>query len=84
MAVGRYKLIADADGGNTKLFDLHSDPGEVLDIAPVRPDVVRDLKVRLLDELMNIAANAPAPSPGSTTELTDQEVEQLRELGYLQ
>jgi hypothetical protein len=75
VTVGRYKLIADADGRNTRLFDLHSDPGELLDIAPVRPDVVRDLKVRLLDELMNIAANAPAPSPEATAKLDDTEVE---------
>ena len=82
VTVGRYKLIADADGGNTRLFDLVSDPGELHDIAPVRSDVVRDLKVELLDELMNIAANAPAPE--ATVELTDEEVEQLRELGYVQ
>ena len=80
VTVGRYKLIADADGGKTRLFDLISDPGELLDIASVRPDVVRDLKVRLLDELMTIAANAPEPEV--TAELTDEEVERLRELGY--
>jgi len=84
MTVGRYKLIANADGGKMRLFDLVSDPGEILDIAPVRPDVVRDLKVRLLDELITIAANAPAQSPEATIELTDEEVEQLRELGYVQ
>jgi arylsulfatase A-like enzyme len=81
ITVGRYKLIGDPDGDNTRLFDLVSDSGELIDIAPVRPDVVRDLKVRLLDELMNIAANAPPPQ--ATTEPTDEEVEQLRELGYI-
>jgi len=75
VTAGRYKLIANADGRDTRLFDLHSDPAELLDIAPVRPDVVRDLKLRLLDELMNIAANAPAPSPETTAELDDTEVE---------
>jgi arylsulfatase A-like enzyme len=73
VTVGRFKLIADADGRKTRLFDLHSDPGELLDIAPVRPDVVRDLKVQLLDELMSIAANAPAPE--ATVELTEEKSE---------
>jgi hypothetical protein len=81
MTVGRYKVITDADGGSARLFDLISDPGELNDIAQVRPDVVGDLKVRLLDELMKIAANAPPPEV--TTEPTEEEVEQLRELGYI-
>jgi len=82
VTVGRYKLIADAKGGKARLFDLVSDPGERLDIAPVRPDVVRDLRVRLLDQLMKIAATAPPAS--ATVELPDEQVEELRELGYVQ
>jgi len=81
MTVGRYKLIADADGGKARLFDLVTDPGERLDIAPVRPDVVRELQVRLLDELMKIAATAPEAS--AAIELPAEQVEQLRELGYV-
>jgi arylsulfatase A-like enzyme len=82
VTVGRYKLIADAKGGKARLFDLVSDPGERLDIAPVRPDVVRDLRVHLLDQLMKIAATAPPAS--ATVELPDKQVEELRELGYVQ
>jgi len=82
VTVGPYKLIADVDGGNTRLFDLVSDPGERRDVAPVRPDVVRDLSARLRDYLLHIAATAPAPA--ATVELSDEQVEQLRELGYLQ
>jgi arylsulfatase A-like enzyme len=81
ITIGRYKLIADSDGGRARLFDLVSDPGELIDIAPVRPDVVGDLKLRLLDEVAKIAAKAP-PSE-ATTDLTSEEVERLRELGYV-
>ncbi len=81
VTVGRYKLIIDPDGGTPRLFDLVSDPGELIDIAPVRSDIVGDLKVRLFDELMRIAANAPAPE--APVELTDEEMEQLGELGYI-
>jgi len=80
LTVGRYKLIADSDGTNTRLFDLVNDPEERLDIAPVRSDVVRELRILLLDELMRIAAAAPMAS--ATIELPEDQVEQLRELGY--
>jgi arylsulfatase A-like enzyme len=82
VTVGTYKLIADVDGGNPRLFDLVTDPGERLDVAPARPDVVRDLRARLRDYLLHIAATAPAPV--AMVELSDEQVEQLRELGYAQ
>ena len=79
---GRYKLIASAEGGDARLFDLDADPGEHENIVRERTETVRDLQRLLLDALMRIAATAPPPS--EAVELSDEQVEQLKELGYVE
>jgi len=44
-----YKLVYFRDSGRTMLYDLHTDPGELNDLAPDHPDLVKRLKQRLLE-----------------------------------
>ncbi|WP_437921408.1 sulfatase-like hydrolase/transferase [Sphingobacterium sp. LRF_L2] len=41
---GRWKLLMDADGGKTELYDLEKDPRETLNLANEQPRLVQDLK----------------------------------------
>jgi len=47
----RYKLLTDMDGmgGNDMLFDLIRDPSETTNIAAQQPDIVKSMKVRLVE-----------------------------------
>jgi arylsulfatase A-like enzyme len=67
-----WKLI-----GN-RLYDLRSDPAETRDVAAQHPDIVRFLSRRLAA----LEAERPAAS-GPRVELTAEERDRLRSLGYL-
>jgi arylsulfatase A-like enzyme len=78
MVRGNEKLI---EAPTTRLFDLASDPGELTNLAPERPDAVRDGK-GALDGLMRRAL-AIAPAPGAATgAVSADDREALRGLGY--
>lgn len=75
---GDEKLI---EGPRARWFDLAADPGERTDLAPERPDAVRDGKA-VLDGLLGRAL-AIAPAPGAATgTVSDADLEALRALGY--
>lgn len=42
-----FKLIRDSDQGTVELYDLKLDPSEQVNLASIRPDLVRDLRARL-------------------------------------
>lgn len=67
---GKVRTTIRRDGSRTvseELFDLEADPGEREDLAPQRPDLVRELKARLSAELAGVpvagSAAALAPDP---------------------
>jgi arylsulfatase A-like enzyme len=77
-----YKLVLDLDTGETWLFDTGADPGEQENLAAARPEVVDDLRDRLLRHVADSTAEGAlekrlAPIP-------DELIEQLRSLGYVQ
>jgi arylsulfatase A-like enzyme len=59
-----------------RLFNLDSDPGETLDVSAQYPDVENALRARL-DQALEDAAE------GADVELSKEEVERLKSLGYL-
>jgi arylsulfatase A-like enzyme len=59
------------------LFHLAADPGERVDVSAVQPRVVEALRARR-DEALRDAAE------GADVELSKEEVERLKALGYLQ
>ena len=77
---GRHKLILDKNRGSSELFDLVSDPKEQTDKAVMLPDVVKTLQAA-------IGAwedtNRSGKKRGAAVELTQDEVEQLEALGYV-
>lgn len=77
-----YKLIMDIDTGETWLFDAHEDPGEQKNLSAALPNVLAELRDRLLSQIAESTAEGAlgkrlAPIP-------EELVEQLRTLGYVQ
>ena len=76
-----YKLIMDIDTGETWLFDTGGDPSERQNLSAARPEVVEELRDRLLARITESTVDGAlgkrlAPIP-------DELVEQLRTLGYV-
>ncbi len=74
----RYKLIED-ESGETLLFDIFSDPGEVNDLSAEQPGRVE----KLANELATLRGARREHAERNTVELSDDQQEQLRALGYL-
>ena len=75
----RFKLIADDAAGTLRLYDLQADPGERVDLAPERPELTAELLARLRD--WQRSASRPGPR-ASDVELSERDLELLRDLGY--
>lgn len=72
---GRYKLHYAEETEEVRLFDLQNDPTEQVDIQDAHPELVRVL----LDDLQAfLAAGRDVPA----RELTEEDLDRLRELGY--
>jgi len=75
----RFKLIRDDRTGALELYDLARDPGERRDLAPERPALAAELSALLETELARVREGARrAP----VRRLSEDEIEQLRALGY--
>ncbi len=75
---GDHKLIVDQESGRAWLFDLATDPHERVDLSRREPERTAQLRQRI-DQW-------PGEAPRTTTpdvELSDEERERLRALGYL-
>jgi arylsulfatase A-like enzyme len=78
---GDWKLVVPQDGtGAPQLFDLTRDPGEHQNLAAGKPRIVRRLQ-RQLDRWFE---NLPPAPDLETAPLTDQQIEELRALGYVE
>ncbi len=78
----RWKLIQRTSNQRVKLFDLHRDPGERRNLSAQRPN----LSAALLAELEDWRARRPQLDLDSRreVELTEEMVEELRALGYVE
>jgi arylsulfatase A len=77
---GRYRLVVREGKVRTtiragqsrtvaeELFDLEDDPGERQDIAPTRPDLVKEMKARLTAELAGVAPAGAPDAPATPVE----------------
>jgi arylsulfatase A-like enzyme len=72
-----WKLI-DSTDGSLELFHLLTDPAERTDLAATRPEIVRTLLERLGPRSAYRADHLPAGE-----ELSDDDLERLRSLGYI-
>lgn len=73
---GGYKLIYDRATGEDELYDLAADPREQTDISDDQPEIAQRLRERLL-------RRAEHGAEGARVELSPEETEHLRALGYL-
>ena len=44
---GKWKLLADYDGGRPRLYDIFNDPGESNNVADSHPEITADLTTRV-------------------------------------
>lgn len=79
---GRYKLLL-ARGAAPAVYDLEEDPGELVDLAPSRPDLLRRLSRELSRWRSEERTLARLVAPAGTRELSPEVLEELRSLGYL-
>lgn len=75
---GRWKTTVRRRDGRAFLYDLESDPGEQRDVAQANALQVHAHRVRI-NELTHALAGSAPPA----RELTDEEKQRLRALGYL-
>lgn len=79
---GRYKLISDMANFRFKLYDIANDPGELNEISAHNEEIVQSLVLRLREEMSKVEQGiASKDTPG---EIPPEQLERLRELGYLQ
>ena len=86
---GNYRALISPDGmklvlgyGNAKLYNLHSDPGESNDLAPVRGMLVDRLKAEL-DARTTAARAAVVGAAPAALPLSPEQVQALKALGYV-
>ncbi len=82
LRTGEY-TVYDHDRGRVELFESRSDPLEGQDLAGDRPDLVASLLAAAAAFTDHRAAAAP-PSATSARELSPEDIEALRALGYLE
>jgi arylsulfatase A-like enzyme len=78
----RWKLIEHTRSGEVELYDLDADPGEIVNLASRRGRHVRRLGKRLAQWRESLPALDGIARPEA--ELTQDEIDRLKELGYLQ
>ena len=76
---GRWKSSWARGGADPLLFDLQDDPGEEVNLAKVRTDIVAEHRKRI-DELSQQMSTESSQVP----ELSEDDLERLRALGYLE
>ncbi len=76
---GRWKYLRIPDLKIESLYDLEEDPGETVDLQRDRPDLLRDF--RSLWEAWEAGQQAEASS--STLQVPEEELNVLREMGYM-
>jgi arylsulfatase A-like enzyme len=75
---GRFKSFASRDGKSFHLVDLAADPAEVYDVAALHPEIGERHRARVAELVDSLAATGAVPE-----ELTPEDQERLRALGYL-
>ncbi|MBW2272156.1 MAG: sulfatase [Deltaproteobacteria bacterium] len=82
---GRWKVIREGWRQRDHLYDLETDPAEQVDLAAEHPDRLERM-LREMDALRGAARGAASasPKPEQDLNLTPDELEGLRQLGYLE
>jgi arylsulfatase A-like enzyme len=74
---GGWKYIRRLDNGESELFNIHSDPGETVNLVMQKPEIASRYRALLEEHLLETRAHSGSgPDPGM--------VQKLRALGYVQ
>lgn len=79
----RQKLIIDKGKGRRYFFHLESDPGEKSNLIESRPESVARLQALLENYRQQVRQESQKGSEHQKEDLSDQEIENLKSLGYL-
>ena len=77
---GRHKLVWESKGQTYALYDLEVDPGESIDVRAENPEITKDL---IAEMQRRFSDEGLEPAPENRVELSEEESERLRSLGYL-
>jgi arylsulfatase A-like enzyme len=77
---GRYKLLHESKQDSYALYDLREDPGEKVDVASREPEITERL-IRIMNE--RYEDFRAEPREGEAVELSPEDAERLRALGYV-
>ena len=80
--LGDWKLIVNPSSRAVELYDVRNDPGELDDVSDAQPERVAELRRSLDAWLFEVADAREAFGEGVTPELSEEELERLRALGY--
>jgi arylsulfatase A-like enzyme len=78
-----HKLMLDQIKLTRRLYDLTGDPGERVDIAGKRDETQKRLEKTLSDWMGHVAEREDRDRPVDRGEFTEEQIEQLKALGYL-
>ena len=78
---GRFKLISDLSKRQLRLYDIAVDPGEQTNLAEDEPAAVARLGKQLIKEIARVAPGESTTDKAS--EIPQEQLDRLRELGYL-
>jgi len=79
---GRFKLISDLTKRQFRLYDIAADPEERTNLATAEPGIVERLSERLREEIGRVAPGES--TTGEVGKIPQEQLDRLRELGYLQ
>jgi len=81
---GRYKLIHKIRKKRVELYDVVADPGDTIDLASERPELVRELLALLHEHREeNVALGELHEVEDFESNLDEETIERLRQLGYI-
>ena len=83
---GRWKLIHDYVTDRSRLYDRETDPGEMLDVAEARPEIVEELRWRLekrVRQARDLRRSVAAAAETESDVLDPAARRRLEALGYL-
>jgi arylsulfatase A-like enzyme len=78
-----WKMIVSTRPAGAELYDLRADPQERENVFTRHPDTARALELRLR-EWRNALPRLPTPEDAPSMDITDEQIERLRELGYVE
>jgi len=80
LTIGPWRLIEEFPNGRVELYHIGEDPREERDLATRRPDMLEKLRARLQGY---ITALDPIEVEEVSIDFDDEQIEELRRLGYL-